>query len=83
MRNKIIESDLAYISKANLPWEILSNATILISGAAGFLPAYLVETLLYLNETRKFNIKIIGLVRNIERAQEIFSHYAGNHCCPK
>ena len=78
MRNKIIESDLAYISKANLPWEILSNATILISGAAGFLPAYLVETLLYLNETSKFNIKIIGLVRNIERAQEIFSHYAGN-----
>lgn len=78
MRNNIIESDLQYITDADLPWELLKNKTILISGASGFLPAYMVETLLYLNETRHFNITVIGLVRNLEKARERFSHYNHN-----
>jgi nucleoside-diphosphate-sugar epimerase len=78
MRNRIIESDLKYISDVNLPWELLRNTTILVSGASGFLPAYMVETLLYLNETRNINIRIIGLVRNLGKARERFSHYTGN-----
>lgn len=78
MRNSIIESDLKYITEANLPWELFKNKTILVSGASGFLPAYMLETLLYLNEKRNFNIKIIGLVRNLEKARERFSHYSYN-----
>lgn len=78
MRNRIIESDLKYITEANLPWELFRNKTIFVSGAAGFLPAYMVETLLYLNETRQLNIKILGLVLNAEDAHKRFSHYKGN-----
>lgn len=78
MRNRIIESDLKYITDKKLDWETFKNKTILISGAAGFLPAYMVETLLYLNETRKFNIKVIGLVRNLEKARARFVHYDGS-----
>ncbi len=78
MRNSIIESDLKYITEANLPWELFRNKTILISGASGFLPSYMVESLLYLNETKQYSIKILGLVRNIEKARERFSHYKGN-----
>lgn len=76
MRNSIIESDLKYITEANLPWELFRNKTIFVSGASGFLPAYMVETFLYLNETRQFNIKVLGLVLNIEEAQERFSLFA-------
>ena len=75
MRNNIIESDLKYITDADLPWELFKNKTVLVSGASGFLPAYMVETLLYLNETRQFNIRICGLVRNIEKARARFLHY--------
>ena len=75
MRNKIIESDLKYITNAELNWDIYKNKTVLVSGASGFLPAYMVETLLYLNETRQLNIRIIGLVRNLEKAHERFLHY--------
>mgnify|MGYP001563591565 FL=1 len=78
MRNKIIEEDLKYITRADLPWESLKNKTILISGAAGMLASYMVETLLYINETRQLNIKIIGLVLNAEDALKRFSHYKGN-----
>jgi len=78
MRNKIVESDLKHIIEAPLPWELFLNKTVLVSGAAGMLPGYMVEALLYLNETWQLNIKIIGLVLNVEDAQKRFSHYQGN-----
>ncbi len=78
MRNKIIDSDLKYITEANLPWDLFKNKTILVSGASGFLPAYMIDTLLYLNETRNLNIRVIGFARDLENAQARFSHYAGN-----
>lgn len=78
MRNSIIESDLKYITEVNLPWKLFKNKTVLVSGAAGFLPSYVVETLLYLNETRQLNIKVLGLVLDAEGAHKRFSHYEGN-----
>jgi nucleoside-diphosphate-sugar epimerase len=78
MRNSIVTDDLKYIIDQGLPWELFKDKTVLVSGASGFLPAYMVETLLYLNETRQLNIKVIGLVRSLENAQLRFSHYNDN-----
>ena len=80
MRHPIIESDLRYIAKANLEWEIFNNKTIFISGANGFLPAYMVETFLYLKEVSMIeNIKIIALVRDKKKAINRFHHYNENN----
>lgn len=65
------------ISELNLPWSNLQNKTVLISGANGFIPSYMVETLLYLNIRRGLNCKVIGLVRNKERAIDRFNHHRG------
>ena len=74
--NPVIQEDLATIVSAALPWENLSGATILVTGAAGFLPAYMVETLLFLN---RFVLarpsRIIALVRNEDRARHRFASY--------
>lgn len=78
MKNNITDADLQYITDADLPWELLKNKTILISGASGFLPAYMLETLLRLNEKRHLNVTIFALVRNLEKAQERFSQYSGD-----
>ena len=75
MNKKILEEDLESIVSANLPWEEFRNSTVLISGANGFLPAYMVEALLYLNSVKNLNIKIIGLVRNREKALVRFAQY--------
>jgi len=77
MRNHIIEQDLDFIVSANLPWEDLSHKTVLISGAAGFLPSYMVETLAFLNQTKYLNIRIIALVRHISKANARFAHLLG------
>ena len=78
MRNPIIEEDLKNIIRAKLPWQKFYGRTVLVSGANGMLPAYMVETLLYLNEnSSKANIKVIGLVRNKSAATKRFSFYRG------
>lgn len=77
--NKIIQEDLKNIFQSDIDWERFFNCTILITGASGFLPAYLVESLLYLNYINpKNNIKIIALVRNIENAKSRFKSYVDN-----
>jgi len=77
-RNPVIQEDLARICDHDLPWRRLSGKTIFISGASGFLPAYMVETLLYWNEIEpSFACRVIGLARNRERAEQRFAHLLG------
>ncbi len=77
MRNPIIENDLKFITGSRLPWDQFKGKTVLVTGANGFIPAYMVETLLYLNEKKSYNIKVIALVRNIDKARTRFSAYLG------
>jgi UDP-glucuronate decarboxylase len=77
MRNAVIARDLEDIVAAPLPWDSLRGKTVLITGAAGFLPAYMVETLLFLNERDPdFGVHVIGLVRDEQRARVRLAHYA-------
>jgi UDP-glucuronate decarboxylase len=73
-RNPVIEEDVRTIAAWDLPWHEFSGSTILVAGANGFLPAYMVETLLYLNEAANTSCRVIGLVRNREKAQARFRH---------
>ena len=75
--SKITEEDIASIASQNLEWDSFIDASVLISGANGFLPAYIVETLLHLNDTRNTNITVLALVRNKEKALKRFEHHAG------
>jgi dTDP-glucose 4,6-dehydratase len=77
-RHPIIQEDLDRILGADLPWDRFAGKTILVTGAAGFLPAYMVETLLRMNETGpRDKVRVVGLVRNLDRARARFSHYSG------
>jgi UDP-glucuronate decarboxylase len=72
----VVQEDLSAIVSAPLPWEEFSGATVLVTGAAGFLPAYMVETLLFLNRSVLAKpARIIALVRNADRARERFAEY--------
>jgi nucleoside-diphosphate-sugar epimerase len=77
--NKIILEDLQQITDAKLDWSVFSGKTILITGANGFLPAYMVETLLFLCEKRIIKgVKVLALVRNLEKAKSRFKYYRNN-----
>jgi len=77
-RHPVIEEDLRQIAAADLPWSALVGKTVLVTGANGFVPAYMVETLLYRNEHAGGRpTQVIGLVRNHERAKARFAAYRG------
>lgn len=71
-KNRIICKDIEEILHEDLPWEQLRGATVAVSGASGILPSYMVETLLALN-AHGYGIRVVGLVRNIEKARKRFA----------
>jgi nucleoside-diphosphate-sugar epimerase len=77
--NSIIKEDLRTIFNSDIDWSKFFDKTILISGANGFLPAYLVETFLYLNFVNpSSNVKVVALVRSIDNAKIRFKAYFEN-----
>ncbi|MDB5002299.1 MAG: dTDP-glucose 46-dehydratase [Mucilaginibacter sp.] len=79
IKNKIIVEDLEEIYNSHIKWELFANKTVLITGANGFLPAYMVQALLYANRINlNLNIKVLALVRNIEKAKLKFEAYLDN-----
>lgn len=68
--NIIVQEDLKdIVSRKDLKFEKLKNTTILVTGANGMLATYMIYTLLKLNEIYHYNIKIIALARNKEKAK--------------
>lgn len=69
--NPILEKDLEYIINSPLPWETLEGKTFLFVGINSFLLAYMVKTLLFLNQRMfKKPVKIKGIYRSSARLKE-------------
>jgi nucleoside-diphosphate-sugar epimerase len=74
--NKIVQEDLTFITSVDLPWHEFEGKSILVTGANGSLPAYLIETILYLNRIKfKKKAKIYALARNREKTDKRFASY--------
>lgn len=77
--NEIIAKDIDFILNSKIDWERFRNKTVLITGAYGMLLSYITYTLLRLNELdSKFNVTIIALVRDKEKARKRFGHLIEN-----
>lgn len=76
MNSPIFEQDLVRTASAPLPWGDLEGKTVLVSGASGFLAAYLIEVLLHLNGTRFAQpVRVVAMVRDRQRAERRFASY--------
>lgn len=70
--HRIIFEDVDAIASAKIDWDRFKNKTVLISGAYGFLAAYLVYTFLRINEKYHIECKVIGLGRSKDKAAKKF-----------
>jgi UDP-glucuronate decarboxylase len=82
MLHPIIAEDIRHIIETDLPWSEFGSRTVLVAGASGFLPAYMVETLLQLNRglLSSAPLRVIGLVRDRDRARARFACYLNTGC---
>jgi UDP-glucuronate decarboxylase len=77
-RHRIMTEDLNTTIGADLPWSQFDGATVMVSGASGFIGSNLVETLLYRNvAVGGAKTTVVALARNHSRAAARFSAYSG------
>ena len=77
--NRIIAEDIQSIIKSSIVnWKRFENKNVLVTGANGMLPSYMVLTLLHLNEDKNLNINIYALARNENKLHSVFDEYWNN-----
>ena len=73
MNKQILIDDVQQFAEHFELWEQLRGKTFLITGATGLIGSVMVKCLLELNKQKQLDIKIIAVVRNIEKAQQVFA----------
>lgn len=63
------------INSSKIPWEVLDNTTVMITGAAGMIGSAMTDILLYLNEYKHYHINIIAVGRTKEKLCSRFSQF--------
>jgi nucleoside-diphosphate-sugar epimerase len=74
----ILEDVENIIATTPVDWTVLAGKRVLITGASGFLPAYLIETILHLNRTQGLAVHITALVRNRNNFAQRFAAHLNN-----
>ena len=69
--NEIIDEDAEQIIMENNGLNELYNKTVMITGASGMIGSYFLYTLLKLNEMFDANIKVVPLVRKLNKLNEV------------
>jgi UDP-glucuronate decarboxylase len=70
--------DFEIVAHSNLPFDEYRNSTFLITGATGLIGSLLVKNLLYCNKVHGLNLKVLAIIRNIEKAKNIYGDLVNN-----
>ncbi|WP_186589636.1 NAD-dependent epimerase/dehydratase family protein [Synechococcus sp. MVIR-18-1] len=62
--NQIFLDDISSLVSTFKDWEFFRDQSVLVTGGAGLVPSYLVNTLLYANHVLSLNLNITCLVRS-------------------
>ena len=73
VENRVRQNDLNELAQDGI-FEGLNNSTVLVTGATGLIGSEIVLGILAANRIRNLNIKVVALVRNYKKAQEIFKN---------
>ncbi|MBQ9609875.1 MAG: NAD(P)-dependent oxidoreductase [Lachnospiraceae bacterium] len=75
MESKVLLKDFDGILNSDTDFDAFFGKTILVTGATGLIGSLFIKSVLYCSRARNLNIKIVSVIRNIEKAKEIFSDY--------
>lgn len=75
MPTRITIDDIVHIFNSGINWEAFAEKTILVTGAAGGLPSYMIEALAYANHRLQLRATILAVVRDRRKALKRFSQF--------
>jgi UDP-glucuronate decarboxylase len=64
--------DTRAIAQMELPWDSYRGHNILVTGASGMIPMYIVGALLAANDVHGLGLRVTGMVRNPAKAEKRF-----------
>jgi len=76
--SEIVHGDLDQIVKSNINWDRFKNKTIFVSGGAGLLPSYLVQSLLHANGVHNLKLKVICMSRSSQSLHKRLGYWLNN-----
>lgn len=68
----MLAEDFEAVAQSDLPWEAFKGRSFVVTGATGLVGSLLVRALLYCDQVHGLGIKVYALVRNVEKAKQIF-----------
>lgn len=78
-QGNIITEDIRLVSDTEfIDWDKLKGKTILVTGATGLIGASFIKSLNFANKKRNLGLKILGLVRDREKAEKRFEKIASD-----
>lgn len=72
--NQLYKEDIEYVVSLDLPWNLLKDSSILISGASGLVGSCLIDVIMRKNVTSSLNCTVYALGRNETKAKERFPY---------
>ncbi len=72
MKDYITEDFEAICRDSCIDWNTLCGSTILVTGATGLVGSFLVKALCYCSSVYNRNIRVVALVRDLEKAHVVF-----------
>lgn len=72
MQDLVMQEDVEDLAQNDILADGLQDTTILVTGATGLIGSQVVKTLACFNRLRNTNIKIIGMVRSVTKAEKVF-----------
>lgn len=67
--------DMEILSSSNLPFKEYQNAVFLVTGATGLIGSLIVKNLLFCNKRHNLGLKIVAVVRNVQKAEKILKDF--------
>lgn len=71
--SSVFQEDARNIALESLPWEKYRGQNILVTGASGMIPIYIVGALLAANDEYGLGLRVTGMVRNLSKAERRLS----------
>ena len=73
----VLQEDLEYIAKQDIPFEMLKGASVLVTGGTGLVGSMTVKALACCNRIHNLGMTILPMIRSEEKAKSVYGDMLG------